>query len=211
MKPDAALIMTHGHPPLLPHMGALRQSNPSTPCHIVVGEDSGHGKGYDWKNSDQQLRHWWQQNSSHVKGEVVSILEWDTLVEIPLPDLPEDFDLVGATLIRSDNPSRRLPMFHRDWTPDSWWWWREVRKMRGLSGVGLVSFGCMVVRRKFLDAMSDAKWDDIFAESIQNELRFPSVIQACGGRVGQIDLPGVIHRDTKREGDHGIWHAIKPL
>lgn len=212
MIPDAALIMAHGSPPSLPHIDQLKSSNPRTPLHVIVGADSGNGKAYDWKNSDQQLRAWWKGESERVAGEVVAILEWDTLVEKQLPDLPDDMDLAGATVIRrsSPKPKRRTPMLHPDWTPENWWWWREEILLEGLVGVGLVSFGCMVIRRKFLDAVCEQRWDSVFSKSIQNELRFPSVVQGCGGRIGQIDLPGVIHKETKRTGDHGIWHAIKP-
>lgn len=214
MKAASIIVMTHAaedglH---LPHVRMLQKSNPDKRLHVLVGEDSGHGKEYDWKNSDQQLRRWWKKNGSRVLGPVIAILEWDTYVEIPLPELPSDLDLAGAMALHKDmsRPLRgRLPMKDPRWNPEAWWWWNELPKLGGIPGVALVSFGCMLVRREALDAMADPRWDQVYADSIQNELRFPSVINASGFRVGETYLPGVHHDATEVEGYYGIWHAVK--
>ena len=74
------LILTHkgtDGKPLTPHLEWLKRTNPDADVRIVVGEDSPHGKRYNWKNGDQPLRQWWQDNGHTVESDIVHVIEWE--------------------------------------------------------------------------------------------------------------------------------------
>ncbi len=196
------LILTHQDKqgfPLLPHIKHLKGSNPNAEVHIIVGEDSPHGKRYNWKNGDQPLRKWWKENSPKVTTPIIHVIEWDTLVTGPLPELPEYLDLAGRELM--------LPGVNNRWV-----WFREAHKMQlqeGESPCGLVSFGCFVMRRKVLDAVCKTRWDTVYEDSIQNELRFPTVAKTEGFKIGEVFLPFVRWTEYPVGMIPGVYHAVK--
>jgi len=214
-----ALISTHidkkTNQPLLPHLNWLIKSNPLIDFRIVIGEDSPHGKQYNWKNSDQVLRDWWKKFSSTVNNDRIAVLEWDTLVTCELPEIPEEYDLVGAMKF-NENPNLRgkwMPKIMKDptWKEENWMWWNDLPKMNlqeNDKAVGLVSFGAMFMRRQVLDAVCDKKWDTIYGRSIQNELRFPTIVSVSGHRIGEIDLPFVSWTDVGVGNSKGIYHSV---
>ncbi len=217
MQPTAALILTHEENGIvkLPHVGWLEESNPGLETHIIVGPDSPLGKWDNWKNGDRPLRDWWRRNRDVVDGKVIAVMEWDTLVSCPLPHLPDTLDLAGAIKFVSPVDARRQAgrmMRSRDWTPDKWCWWRELDRLGlppGSRAVGLVSFGFYVMRRRVLDSVCAERWDDVYARSVQNELRFPTAASISGHPVGVIPLP-FVHFDavvvtTRR----GVYHSVK--
>ena len=93
-----------------------------------------------------------------------------------------------------------------------WIWFREADKLGlrdGEKPCGLVSFGAFVMRRGVLDAVCRPRWDAVYADSIQNELRFPSVAAAEGFRVGEVFLPFVRWTKVKVGEVAGIYHSVK--
>ena len=211
MKPSSVLILTHeeGGEVKLPHLDWLRTSNPGTQIHVIDGPHSPLGKRDNWKNGDRPLRNWWRRHSTEVRGEVVAVLEWDTLVSCALPDLPDDLDLAGAQIIHPpDTPARQLRMRDPRWTDANWFWWPELTRLGPGPAVGLVSFGCFVMRRAVLDSVADPRWDAAYALSIQNELRFPTVALRSGHAVGTIDLPFVRFDDVVVGSAPGIYHSV---
>jgi hypothetical protein len=183
----------------LPHLHWLRKTNPDVAIEVVVGDDAPPhlGKRYNWKNGDQPLRKWWQQQGSNVESEELVVIEWDTLVATQLPTLPDDLDLAGKTLFRQPTP---------------WHWWPDTAHMGlepGEEPIGLISFGAFFMRRSVLDAVCKPRWDTCYRRSIQNELRFPTIASIEGARVGTIPLPFVEWHETKLTTEAGIYHAIK--
>lgn len=213
------LILTHidkqTSKPLLPHLEYLRLSNPDSDIHIIVGEDSEHGPKYNWKNSDQQLRNWWKINGSNIFDDEIIIIEWDTLITTKLQSLPSNLDLASKTMYKENISIRNniIPkrMSNPEWTSDNWMWWQEVGLLElkdDQQAIGLVSFGFYSIRKWVLDRISDSNWDHIFAKSIQNELRFPTIASLCGARVGEIDLPNVEFYDVIPDSAPGIYHGV---
>jgi hypothetical protein len=214
-----ALILTHidknTNQPLLPHLKWLIKSNPLVDFRVVIGEDSPHGKKYNWKNSDQVLRKWWKEFSSTVNNENIAVLEWDTLVTCKLPEIPEEYYLVGAMKF-NENPNLRgkwIPKMIKDptWKEENWMWWNDVPKMdlrEFERAVGLVSFGAMFMKRWVLDEVCLSRWDTIYSRSIQNELRFPTIVSISGYEVGEINLPFVSWTDVEVGNVEGIYHSV---
>ena len=208
------LLMTHevDGQPLAPHLPAIERSNPDATVHLVIGEESPNGKRDSWKNSDRALRRWWFKHCHEVQGDMIHVIEYDTLIEVPLPDMPDEADMLGALVMsrRADAPrcARRV-MRDPDWTPDNWWWWHELPMLNLPVGWGLVSFGFMPMRRWVLDAIADERWTGHYARNIQNELRTPSIAAACGARIQQMMQLGVSHTTVTPSGPPGIWHAVK--
>ena len=196
------LILTHMGEmglPLAPHIKHLKESNPGVEVCIIVGKDSPFGKGYNWKNGDQPLRKWWKENGREVITPIIHVIEWDTLVTGTLPELPEYLDLAGRELM--------LPGVSNRWV-----WFQETNKMqlrKGESPCGLVSFGCFVMRREVLDAVCKTRWDAVYEDSIQNELRFPTAAKAEGYRVGEVFLPFVRWTEYPVGSIPGVYHAVK--
>jgi hypothetical protein len=202
--------------PKLPHLHHLQKSNPNTQIHIIVGKDSGRGKYYDWKNSDQQLRLWLKENFSKIDNDIVAIIEWDTLITQPLPQLPDHLDLASRFCYRENIKIRgkwqRKRMADPTWTPDNWWWWPETQLM-GLNaaqeGVGLVSMGFYLCRRHVLGSILNERWDEVYERSIQNELRLPTIAHLEGARVGEINLPYVRFDNIIPLAEPGIYHGVE--
>lgn len=220
MKIDTVLVLTYEDKgtkkPILPHMKWLRRFNPGLERHVITGADSPLGKYENWKNSDRPLILWWQRNRHAVKGEGIAVFEWDTLAKGKLPEIPNNFDLVGKQLIYENLAIRGKwqPKMQRDpeWNPDNWWWWHET-SLLGLApnqrGVGLVSMGALFMRRWVLDAVASTKWNIHYAKSIISELRFPTIASLCGARIGQIPLPFVEFDEVSFNGQEGVYHSVK--
>lgn len=214
------LILTHKNKAsgkvLTPHLEVFKQNNPQCNVHIVVGEDHAQGKRYNWRNGDQPLRKWWLENSNLVATENVAVIEWDTLVNCELPAIPEQFDLVGAQYMKEPfhlrGKWRRRSQEDAKWTPDNWWWWREIPRLElndGERACALVSLGCFLMRRSVLDAVCKKRWDKAYSKNIISEMRFPTAASIEGVRIGQIDLPFVHHSTMTYTGEKQIYHPIK--
>lgn len=213
------LILTHidkkTKKVLLPHIKWLLKSNPNIDYKIIIGEDSIHGQIYNWKNSDQVLRNWWKENSHSVKNEYIAVIEWDTLVACKLPEIPEEYDLVGAMKF-DENPDLRgkwKSKLMRDpsWQEENWMWWPDIPKLNlkdNQRAIGLVSFGAMFMRKKVLDDICNECCDSIYREDILSELRFPTLASLFGNKVGKIDLPFVSWTDVKVGKKIGIYHSV---
>lgn len=213
------LILTHldkeKNKILLPHFKWICKTNPEADVKIIVREDSPMGNRYNWKNGDQPLRKWWKKNGHTVKTKNVAVVEWDTLIGCELPNLPDNFDLVGA-MVMKENYSMRgkwVPKLMRDptWTEDHWFWWEDIPKLKlktGERAIGLVSFGALFMRRWVLDLVCKERWDTVYEDSIQNELRFPTIASVEGARVGSIDLPFVSWTDVEVGDVPGIYHSV---
>ena len=198
-----------------PHLIHLMKSNPQADIRLVAGPDSALGKSDNWRNGDRPLRNWWREHGHAVTSPTVAVIEWDTLVLAPIPELPAGLDLVGAMCVkrRSGDPlPRPRKMEDPDWTPASWWWWQDMRYLPlqpGDVAIGLVSFGCYLMRRQVLDSICSPQWDAVYGTSVQNEIRFPTIAGLAGFSVGEIPLPNIHHNQMKFEGQPGIYHPIK--
>jgi hypothetical protein len=199
----------------LPHKQALLKSNPDIDLHIIVGEDSKYGKFYDWKNSDQQLRKWLKTNIDIIKYDHIAIIEWDTLITCDLPRLPDNLDLASKYLLVENTKLRNKTisksMRNQTWSKDNWMWWREVDLLElndDRPAIGLVSFGFYLIRKWVLQNICEDRWDRVFAKSIQNELRFPTIASLCGASIGSLDLPFVEFYDVKPQQHPGIYHGV---
>jgi len=201
---------------LLPHLDFVKQSNPSADIHIIVGEDSPHGRRYNWRNGDQPVFHWWQQNKNKVKHETIALIEWDTLISCEIPDMPHDLDLAGKTMFL-ENPNIRNQwnpkgMKWKHWTSDNWLWWKETEFFNlkhNQTAVGLISFGFFLARKSLLNTIFCKKWKNIYMQDIISELRLPTIANLEGARIGEIDLPYVDHLEMQYVGNPGIYHPIK--
>jgi hypothetical protein len=201
---------------LLPHLKWIGKTNPEIDTRIIVGEDSPLGKKYNWKNGDQPLRKWWKEHCHTIKTDNVAVVEWDTLIGCKLPDIPEEFDLVGGLVMR-ENPSLRgkwKPKLMGDptWSEDCWYWWGDIPMLQIKSderAIGLVSFGALFMRKWVLDVVCDERWDQAYLSSIQNELRFPTIASVEGARVGTIELPFVSWTNVSVGDIPGIYHSVK--
>ena len=220
MNEKSVLISTYidrsSQQPLLPHLEALKSSNPSADIHIVIGEDSIHGRRYNWRNGDQPVFHWWQKHRDKVKHDTVALIEWDTFISCKIPDLPKDLDLAGKSMFL-ENPSLRgkwqpKKMTDPTWSQENWKWWREI-DILGLkhsqTGIGLISFGFFLARKSLLDSIFCEKWRYTYEQDIVSELRLPTIAGIEGGIVGEIELPYVDHLQTKLLDYPGIYHPIK--
>lgn len=220
MSNYTCLILTHVDKKngeiLTPHLNFFIENNQDVDVFVVVGEDSSRGKRYNWRNADQSLRKWWLSNGFRVKTKYVAVIEWDTLVNKSLPDIPREFDLVGKWVLKEPKhlngvffPKR---MCDPEWNQDHWYWWPEIKRL-GLgetqTAYGLVSFGCLLMRRWVLDSICDQRWDDVYKKDIVSELRFPSVAAAQGARIGIIALPYVHHSTMEYTNEQEIYHPIK--
>jgi hypothetical protein len=220
MTPTSVLLLTHKNSAtgeiLLPHLNWLKFYNPLTHVHVIVGEDSPFGRKYNWKNGDQPLRRWWIDHHREVPGDVIAIIEWDTLVATVWPELPAHLDLAGKRLFIENKALRnrwqRKPMRDPTWHPDNWYWWPEIPLLRLKStetAIGLISFGCFLARRWVMDAICKCKWDYAYSQSIQNELRFPTAAFNEGARVGEIMLPNVSHKNVTVGLHESVYHGVK--
>lgn len=218
MKIDSVIILTHKQDGrvLLPHLYWLDESNPFVDIHVVVGEDSPHGKFFNWKNGDIPLRKWWRENHEIVKGDGIAVIEWDTLVSCSFPEIPDNYDLVGGEMYVENLKNRGKWRIRRrkniKWTPDNWYWWPETSLLNleeDQHAIGLVSFGCFLMKRKILDHFIDDKWDHLYEKSIQNELRFPTIAHLGGFKVGEINLPHVDYTTVDVSNERGIYHSVK--
>jgi hypothetical protein len=201
--------------PKLPHIDFIKKTNPESQIYIIVGKDSGYGKYYDWKNSDQQLRNWWKNNNSQITNDTVAIIEWDTLIGCKIPEMPKDLDLVGKSMfienINIRNKWQKKIMKDPSWTTDNWFWWPEIPLLElndNQKGIGLISFGFYLIKKWVLNCIIDEKWDNIFKKNIQNELRFPTIASLCGAKIGTIELPFVEFYDVKVTEKAGIYHGV---
>mgnify|MGYP003636717813 CR=1 FL=1 len=200
---DTVLILTHKehNVTLLPHLEWLKKTNPAVRVEVIVGEDHPEGKVRNWKNGDVPLREWWKKNSHSVDGEVIAVVEWDTLVSCKLPALPAGYDLVGKRLYMEDINMKGV-----------WQWYSEIPLLElqdGETACGLVSFGFFIMRRQVLDSVCLPRWDSIYDKSIQNELRFPTIASVEGAKVGEIPLPNVGYHEVKFTGNRDIYHGVK--
>ena len=88
------------------------------------------------------------KNKDQVKGDIIALIEWDTFISCPIPELPNDLDLAGNTMFL-ENPNIRNKwkpqgMKVANWTVDNWVWWNEVKHFNlknNQTAVGLISFG----------------------------------------------------------------------
>ena len=214
------LVLTHKDKAsgkiLTPHLEVFKQNNPNCDVYIIVGEDHPKGKRYNWHNGDQPLRRWWLKNSNLVATKNIAVIEWDTLVNCKLPEIPDHLDLVAAQYLEEPihlrgnwNPKQTIDP---TWTQDNWWWWGEVPRLElqeNERAIGLVSFGCFLMRRYVIDAVCKKRWDKAYSRNICNELRFPTAASIEGARVGQIDLPFVHHSTMTFTNEKQIYHPIK--
>jgi hypothetical protein len=214
------LILTHIDPitkaAKLPHIEHIYKHNLDVDVRIIADRRANKSKEYLWKNGDVPLRKWWRNYGETVKSDVVVIIEWDTLINGVLPILPKDLDLVGYKIIK-ENLSMRgnwkpKRMVNESWSDENWCWWEDIPKLNltdDVPAVGLLSFGFYMVRRWVLDSICDPKWDYAYEKSIQNELRFPTIAQLEGARIGEINLPYVHHKEMIYQNKPGIYHPIK--
>lgn len=198
-----------------PHLIHLMKANPAADVKLVAGPDSPLGKVDNWRNGDRPLRNWWRERGHTVTSSTIAVIEWDTLVLAPIPELPAGIDLASATCIKhrvGDPLTRPKRMSDPRWTPSSWWWWSDIHHLplsAGDTAIGLVSFGFYLMRREVLDLVADEKWDEPYEKSVQNEIRFPTIAGLGGFEVGEISLPDVHHRQTNFTGKPGIYHPVK--
>lgn len=195
----------------LPHINQYNLYNKDVNVHIVIGEDSPLGKRYNWRNSDRILRDWWKQNNASV-GDCIFLAEWDTFINTNLPELPEEFDLVGAKLIKSDFFEAPKQMADPSWKPENWWWWKEFEKMKIKdlkSATGLISFGAFLFKKELMNSIADSVWDSTYELDVISELRFPTIACASNYKVGQIELPFVSFNEINVSKEKGIYHSVK--
>jgi len=213
MKVTDVIVMTHLENGVakLPHVDQLKIYNKNVKIHIVIGEDSPKGKIYNWRNSDRVLREWWKKNHSSV-GDYIFLAEWDTFVNIELPEFPDEFDLVGAKLIKSENFGVLRKMKDPLWKPENWMWWREFPKM-GIKDLkfatGLISFGALFLKKQLLNSIADSSWDSVYDLDIVSELRFPTIASASNYKVGEIKMPFVSFCEVETPTQRGIHHSVK--
>lgn len=214
------LILTHldeNECPLLPHLKWLFKSNPLSDVRVIFEKNNpANSKKYYWKNGDQPLRKWWIENGDTVKNENVAVIEWDTLITCPLPNIPDGFDLVGKQMFVENTNIRNkwtpLPMAHPNWSNDNWYWWPDIPKLELSSdetAIGLISFGAFFMKKIVLDLICKPRWDHIYEKSIQNELRFPTIANVEGVKISEIDLPFVYFQKMEYQNIPGIYHPIK--
>jgi len=214
------LILTHldkeTNKILLPHFKWICKTNPDADVKIIIGEDSPMGKRYNWKNGDQPLRKWWKENHHLVNTTNVAVIEWDTLVNCKLPDIPEGFDLVGAQYMQEPFHLRskwiRKSAEDPTWKEENWLWWREIPRLElkeNERAIGLVSLGCFLMKRWVLDAVAKNQWDKVYNKDIISEMRFPTIAAIEGAKVGKIHLPFVHHCKMTYTGEKEIYHPIK--
>lgn len=220
MTPTSVLVLTHKDSKtgdvLLPHLKWIKSYNPQSQVHVIVGDDSSSGPKYNWKNGDQPLRRWWIAHNDEVIGDVIAIVEWDTLVAIHWPDLPAHLDLAGKRLFIENKALRhrwqRKTMADPTWHSDNWYWWPEIPLLDladNETAIGLISFGCLLARRWVMDAICKPRWDQAYSRSIQNELRFPTAANIEGARVGEIGLPSVSFTTVSVGPNEAIYHGVK--
>ncbi len=219
MQNYTCLISTHKDKRgniLIPHLDILKANNPNIDIHIIIGEDHPKGKVYNWRNGDQPLRKWWKENHHLVNTTNVAVIEWDTLVNCQLPNIPDGLDLVAAQYLQEPFHLRhkwvRKSAEDPTWKEENWWWWREIPRLElqeNERAIGLVSLGCFFMKRWVLDAVAKNKWDKVYNKDIISEMRFPTIAQIEGAKVGQIDLPFVHHSKMTYTGEKAIYHPIK--
>lgn len=200
----------------MPHLTTLKANNPNLEVHVIVGEDHPSGKRYNWRNGDQPLRKWWIENSRLVSGSDIAVIEWDTLVNCKLPPIPDGFDLVAKQYFEEPKHLRgqweRKRSIDPTWTQDNWWWWQEIPRLNLLpeqEAKGLVSLGCYFMKRWVLDAISKDKWNALYSKDIISEMRFPTIANIEGAKIGEIELPFVHHSTMTYTGEKQIYHPIK--
>jgi hypothetical protein len=213
MKVTDVIVMTHmeNGEVKLPHAKQWELYNKNLKIHVVVGEDSPKGKRYNWRNSDRILRDWWKQNHANV-GECIFLAEWDTFVNTELPELPDELDLAGAKLIKSEFFGIPRRMAHPLWKPENWMWWREFNQMeiKDLKfATGLISFGALFFKKEVIDSIAEPMWDSVYESDIISELRFPTIASALNYRVGEMELPFVSFDLAGIPKQKGIHHAVK--
>jgi len=219
MQISSVLILTHRNSmgiPLLPHYEWLVKYNADLDIHIIIGEDSLYGKEYNWKNGDMPLRKWWKNNKEKVIGQGILVIEWDALVACKIPELPDELDLASKWYFEEPFEDRynwkKKSMTDPSWTPNNWWWWPEIPKLKlkeDQRAVGLVSLGCFFLKRWVLDAVCKEEWDHLYEDSIISEMRFPTIASIEGAKIGEIPLPNVSYKEVEIGKYEGIYHGIK--
>jgi hypothetical protein len=176
-----------------PHLAALLASNPCARVHVVhLGKEEPAGAPA-WRGNDAALRAWWRENRGKITGRRVAWLEYDVLVTQELPDVwPEGVlakELKGAGW-RWWGECERLPEFRRHWC-------------------GVAPLGVSFWNAAALDAIADAKYDEVFARDVFCELRMPTICRAAGFPVQAMSLPGVRWYPVSPRAAPGIYHAVK--
>ena len=213
MKVTDAIIMTHIDNGIakLPHINELNLYNENIKIHVVVGEDSPKGKRYNWRNSDRVLREWWKKNRDSF-GDCIFLAEWDTFVNTELPELPDEFDLAGSKLIKSERFGVPRRMADPLWKPENWMWWKEFKQL-GIEdqkfATGLISFGAFFLKKEVLDSVADSMWDSVYELDIINELRLPSIASASNYKIGEMELPFVSFGEVETPTAKGVHHSVK--
>lgn len=195
----------------LPHAKQWKLYNKNLKIHVVIGGDSPNGKRYNWRNSDRILRDWWKQNQASI-GECIFLAEWDTFVNAELPELPDELDLAGAKLIKSEFFSSPRRMADPLWKPENWMWWKEFDLM-GIKDLkfatGLISFGAFFFKKELLNSIADSAWDSVYDLDIISELRFPTIASSLNYKVGEMELPYVSFDKATTPQEKGIHHSVK--
>jgi hypothetical protein len=113
---------------LQPHLIHLMKSNPRADIRLVGGPDSPLGKSDNWRNGDRPLRNWWREHGHTVTSPTIAVIEWDTLVLAPIPELPAWLDLASATCIkhRVGEPLAGQVLYF----DGKWLEWRKLRLNR---------------------------------------------------------------------------------
>lgn len=196
MIPFSVIICTHRGPegqPVLPHLKALRKSNPGVPVHICCKINNGDRQD-EWRNSDRRFRDWWRKFAGCVKSDRIVILEWDVLVTSPIV-LPDCAFAAKIVKTRESDPG--------------WKWFEEAGALpEGMTPVGVVPLAVTYWTRAALDHLADSKFDAIFAKDLFCELRTGSVM-ATWTTVSEVVMPHVDWRSVAFDGGEGIYHAVK--
>jgi len=86
--------------------------------------------------------------------------------------------------------------------------------LNNVSPVGFISNGCYICRRWVLDAICDKKYDEFYNRKLQNELRFATIANMTGAKLGALGNNIIINGtkiNKKTYLNNGVGTELKKL
>ena len=177
----------------LPWLAQLRESNPDADIHEVWDNFPDKSTSWKWRNADHFPRNYWRAHREQIKADTIWWLDWDCLVTKQLPN----FSTTGLGAARIREPG------------DGWYHHRDAKKLEGMESWGAVPT-VFAFSRDAIEEVAYERWDWLYAKSLMQEQRVPSILANRSFTLENLNLPNVTHKLYRGSTtEPGIYHAVK--
>lgn len=178
------------------HLNYLEQTNPN--AQILLADTSNKfTKDFAWRNGDLLVREWLRNNYDKILYDNIAILEWDVLVNAPLPP----FKVKG--LIAKDK--------HIYYSGNRWHWFceRNLLEQYIQYAIGIAPLGVLFMNKKCIEILLDNQFDSLYNKDIYSELRLPTILNSKQVSIGMHPMPNVSYLPMTFTNKRSIYHPIK--